>query len=98
MADFIQVVSSLEDVRAYVLETFCSRFDLDPRFFRVRALPLHRRGQEIGAYFVVEGPRRIRFTAIWDREHQTVLFYGLNGQRIQTTELIYSPQLSTRAA
>jgi hypothetical protein len=98
MADFTHVVSSSEDVRTFVLEFFCSRFDLDPRFFHVRSLPLNRRGRQTGTYFVVEGPRRIRFTAIWDREQQTVLFYGLNGQRIQTTELIYCSQQLARAA
>lgn len=98
MAECIHVVGSLEDVRAYVLETFCSRFDLDPRFFSLREFPVCRRRQVVGLYFVLEGPRRLRFNAVWDYRSEMLLFYGMNGQRIQTTRLICANMASAQAA
>ncbi len=98
MADSTQVVSSIEDVRAYITETFCSLFDLDQRFFVLREFAIYRRGRPTGTYFVLEGPRRLRFTAVWDHEDGVLLFYGMNGQRIQMTELIYADLASAQAA
>lgn len=98
MVDITQVVCSIEDVRRYVAETFCARFDLDQRFFELSEFPILRRGRQAGTYFVYEGPRRLRLTAIWDFERELILFYGLNGQRFQTTRLLYSSQMARQAA
>ncbi|MCS7239123.1 MAG: hypothetical protein NZ899_12770 [Thermoguttaceae bacterium] len=97
MAEVTQVVGSTEDLRAYIIDTFCSRYDLDPRFFELTEFPLYRRGQPVGKYFVFEGPRRLRMMAVWDYKRELLLFYGLNGQRIQTTRLLY-PAPSVRQA
>jgi hypothetical protein len=98
MINAMHVAGSREDIRRYVLETFCSRFDLDPRYFAVNEKPLFRQRRQTGILYSVEGPRRLRFWAVWDWNEHKILFYGLDGQRFQTTELLYAEMPMLRAA
>ena len=43
--------------------------------------------------FCLHGPRAVKFTAIWETEHNRVLFYGSTGERFQKTHLIEAPPL-----
>ena len=59
---------------------------------------LHRGGRACGIYFCLYGPRRMKFTAIWDMDRSQVLFYGSGGERFMTTQLIEAPRMECAAA
>ena len=96
----IQEICSLEDLRDYVNETFCEHFQLQPDAFEMTERVLRRVGKPCGVYFCLQGPRGIRFTAIWETDRNCILFYGPTGERFQKTKLIEAPDpdpLETRA-
>jgi hypothetical protein len=49
---------------------------------------LNRSGRPCGIYFCLQGPRAVRFTAIWEIERNQVLFYGPSGERILKSQLM----------
>jgi hypothetical protein len=49
-------------------------------------------------FFCLHGPRSTKFTAIWETDRNTVLFYGSAGQRLQKKQLASSPPLRPQAA
>lgn len=40
-----------------------------------------------GVMFCLHGPRAVKYSAIWEREKNRVLFYGPNGKRYLQVEL-----------
>ncbi len=93
MVTQVHAAANLDDLRAYVVETLCAHFQLDPLCFKLRERILYRRQIPCGIYFVLEGPRGVWFSAIWEIEANRVFFYGLDGQRIQSTQLLLAPDL-----
>ena len=59
---------------------------------------LIRGGKPCGIYFCLHGPRATKFTAIWETEHNQILFYGSQGERFQKTMLTESPHMGYAAA
>jgi hypothetical protein len=43
--------------------------------------------QFCGVMFCLHGPRAVKFSAIWERESNRVLFYGPTGKRYLQVEL-----------
>jgi hypothetical protein len=91
-------IQDLEDLRRYVHKTICQQNELEESAFEVTERILIRGGKPCGIFFCLHGPRRVRLTAIWETDRNTILFYGSAGQRLHTTRLMVAPQLRLVAA
>ena len=91
-------IDSVPELREYVSLTLCERYQLQIGAFQMTERVLKRGGRPCGIYFCLHGPRLLKFTAIWDRDRNQVLFYGSGGERFQKTQLIEAPRLETVAA
>jgi hypothetical protein len=98
MLTHFQQIESLCDLREYVNTTICARYQLKEGVFAMTERVLLRGNKRCGIYFCLQGPRATKFTAIWDSDHNQVLFYGSRGERFLKTQLIESPQLESAAA
>ena len=93
MLTCVQQIYNLEDLRDYVNETLCEFNQLQLDAFDMIQRILHRAGKPCGIYFCLYGPRGVRFTAIWETDRNSILFYGSNGERFQKTQLLGAPSL-----
>ena len=89
---------NLNDVRDYVNETICNCHQLELGAFEMTQRLLLRRGKPCGIHYCLHGPRAVRFTAIWETEHNRILFYDSNGERILKTQVTDAPMLERAAA
>jgi hypothetical protein len=80
-------IQSLAHLRRYVHETLCHQNELELNYFRITERVLYRSGKPCGLFFCLHGPRSTKFTAIWENEGNTVLFYGSSGQRLHKAHL-----------
>ncbi len=78
---------------AYVQETICKNNELEVNAFSMTERILVRGGKPCGLYFCLHGPRAVKFTAIWETDRNTVLFYSATGQRVQKSQLTHAPSL-----
>jgi hypothetical protein len=81
-------ICSLEDLRDYVHETFCDRYQLEVDAFHMTERTLRRGGKPCGLYFCLHGPRQVKFTAIWETDRNRVLFYTPTGERFRDVQLV----------
>ena len=88
----------LEELRRFVQETICNQNELEVNYFEITERTLIRRGQPCGLFFCLHGPRSTKFTAIWETERNTILFYGSAGQRQFKAQVSSAPRLQLRAA
>lgn len=86
-------ISDLNDLRTYVHATICENNELEVNAFEMTERILIRRGQPCGMYFCLHGPRAVKFTAIWETDRNSVLFYGATGERVCRTRLAHAPRL-----
>ena len=93
MFNCVHEVYSLEALRDYVNETFCENFQLQIDAFTLTQRILRRGGKACGIYFCLHGPRAVKFTAIWETDRNSILFYGPTGERFQKTQLLEAPSL-----
>lgn len=98
MVTRVHQISDLEDLRDYIYTTLCDTFEIQIGAYPMGESMLFRGGRPCGMYFCLEGPRGLKFTAIWETERNQVLFYGPTGERFQRTQLIEAPQLECAAA
>lgn len=89
---------TLDDLREYVVETLSQHDQLERGAFQLSERILVRGDQPCGVYFCLHGPRAVRFSAIWETERNTILFYGSTGERFQKTVLRGAPKLELVAA
>ncbi len=82
-----QRVQNLENLRQYITEILSHHDQLQVGAFRLTERTLVRRGQRCGMFFCLHGPREVKFTAVWETDHNTILFYGPSGQRFHKTQL-----------
>ncbi len=94
---FYQTYSE-HDLREYVNLTLCDHYQLQIGAFRMTERILMRGGKPCGIYFCLHGPRQAKFTAIWETEHNQILFYGSHGERFQKTMLTEAPHMECAAA
>ena len=92
------VIQTLEQLRDYVNEILCQHDQLETGAFPLTERILVRADRPCGIYFCLHGPRSVKFSAIWETQHNTVLFYGSTGQRFQKTQLVEAPKLEAVAA
>jgi hypothetical protein len=98
MLTALRPLQSLEDLREYVSEILCEHNGLEVGAFPISERILVRRGKPCGIYFCLHGPRAVKFSAIWETQQNSVLFYGSGGERIGRTQLVEAPQLELAAA
>lgn len=91
-------LQTLDDLRDYVVETLSQHDQLERDAFQLSERILIRGGRPCGVYFCLHGPRAVRFSAIWETDRNTILFYGSTGERFQKTVLRDAPKLELVAA
>ena len=91
-------IQNLDDLCDYVNETLCYHNHLEHGAFQMTQRILLRSGTPCGIFFCLHGPRAVRFTAIWETDRNSILFYDCAGERFQKTTLIDAPCLELAAA
>jgi hypothetical protein len=81
-------IQSLDDMRNYINETLCDYEKLEIGAFVMTERILVRGEEPCGIYFCLHGPRAVKFTAIWETDHNTILFYDSTGERYLKTQLV----------
>jgi hypothetical protein len=91
---FMEVVACLptfEDLRQHVLKILCTQDHLDPAQTPLFQEMLIRRGKPCGLRFEVQGPRRVRCSALWVGEENRIIFYDSGGVRFHETRMSEAP-------
>ena len=97
MLSTAEQISNLENLRKYVIESLCEQNQLELGAFPVSERILVRGTTPCGLFFCLHGPRSVKFTAIWETERNSILFYGATGERIHKTRLVGAPRLEPAA-
>ena len=98
MASRLERMQNLNDLRQYVKQTLCEHNQLEIAAFPLTERILTRGGRPCGIFFCLHGPRLVKFSAIWETEQNTILFYGPTGERTQRVQLVDSLRLEAAAA
>ncbi len=98
MPTHVLQLDALDTIREYVNSTICEQFQLQLGCFPLTERTLIRGGKPCGVYFCVQGPRAVRFTAIWETDRNRILFYGPTGERYLNTQVVDSPRARCVAA
>jgi hypothetical protein len=98
MSGSVQCLQTLDELRTYVNETLCEYEQLEVGAFRFTERILMRGGKPCGILFKLHGPRAVQFSAIWETDGNTILFYTSSGERFQKTQLVRAPQLQLLSA
>lgn len=86
-------IHNLNDLRKYVNETLCHNDQLEIGAFRMTERILMRGSRPCGIFFCLHGPRSVKFTAVWETDRNTILFYGATGEKFHKTQLVAAPRL-----
>lgn len=89
-----QTIDNLEQLRQYVQLTLCEHEQLEPGAFPLTERVLVRGGRPCAIFYCLHGPRAVKFSAIWETDANTVLFYGCDGQRFHKARLLEAPRIS----
>ena len=92
------VIRTLDDLRDYINTILCHHNQLEIGAFPLTERILIRADRPCGIYFCLHGPRAVKFSAIWENQRNTVLFYGSTGERFHKIQLVEAPRLETVAA
>jgi hypothetical protein len=95
MTDELTEISTIEQLRQFVNHTLCEHEQLELGAFELRERVLVRGGRPCGIYFTMCGPRAVQFTAIWETDRHSVLFYGCSGDRFLRTQLTATHHLQS---
>jgi hypothetical protein len=87
-------IQTLDELHNYVYEVLCSYDNLQPGIFSMTEEVLVRGDKPCGIHFCLSGPRRVQYTAIWETDGNTILFYGSAGERFHKTQLTEAPNLA----
>jgi hypothetical protein len=88
-------INDISDLRDFVHTTLCQQNELELGIFPFSERILVRGGRPCGIFFCLYGPRSVKFTAIWETERNSILFYGSSGERVLKTQLTHAPRLVT---
>jgi len=94
----LPVIQTLDELRQYVKAIICQHNQLEIDAFPLTERILVRADRPCGLYFCLHGPRAVTFSAIWENQRNTILFYGSTGERFQKVQLIEAPRLESVAA
>jgi hypothetical protein len=92
------VIQTLAELREYVNEVLCEHNQLETGAFHLTERILVRADRPCGIYYCLHGPRAVKFSAIWETQHNTILFYGSTGERFHKVQLVEAPRLEIAAA
>ncbi|MEX0979184.1 MAG: hypothetical protein WDZ48_10045 [Pirellulales bacterium] len=92
------VIQTLDELRSYVKNILCLENQLEFDAFSLTERILIRAHSPCGILFCLHGPRGVKFSAIWETERNTVLFYGSTGERFHKIQLVEAPRLEASAA
>ncbi len=98
MSTTLDPVQNLNDLREFVEKTLCDHHQLELNAFPITERILVRSGRPCGIYFCLHGPRAVKFSAIWETDRNSILFYGATGERFQKVQLVVAPSLHSVAA
>jgi hypothetical protein len=98
MLSSVEQISNLETLRQFVIAVLCEQNQLELGAFPVSERILVRGGRPCGLFFCLHGPRAVKFTAIWETDQNTLLFYDAAGERTHKLQLIEAPILEAAAA
>ncbi len=87
------VILTLDQLRDFVNTTLCQHNQLEIGAFPLTQRILVRAERPCGIYYCLHGPRSVKFSAIWETERNTVLFYASSGERIEKVQLVDAPSL-----
>ena len=93
MLTLLQQFNSVHELREYVNVTLCTHYQLQIGAFQMTERLLVRGGKPCGIYFCLHGPRSVKFSAIWETDHNRILFYGPHGERFQRTQVLEALRL-----
>ncbi len=82
------------ELKEFIYKTLCQREQLVVGAFPMTEHVLRRCGTRCGVLFIVHGPRNVVFNAVWEMDHNNVIFYGSSGERFQTTRLTVAPGIA----
>ena len=88
MAETLDAIRNLDDLRAFVHKTLCDRENILQEQFGLTETALIRGGNDCGKHFWVQGPRSVRLEAIWVADRNTVYFYDARGVRYLKIQLV----------
>lgn len=91
-------LDNLADLRTYIHQAICDQNELEVGAFPVTERILVRGPKPCGIFFCLHGPRSVKFTAIWETDRNTVLFYNSCGERVGKTQLVQAPILTPALA
>ena len=81
-------VGNFADLKYFVYQTLCRDHELLLNAFPTTETVLKKNNDVCcGIMFCLHGPRAVRFSAIWEKEKNRVLFYGPTGERYMQVEL-----------
>ena len=80
-----------DELRNFVQQAICEHHSLEAAASPMTERTLVRGGKPCGIFFCVQGPRSVKFTAIWDRDKNSVLFYDSAGERLRRTKVSFVP-------
>ncbi|MDO4587129.1 MAG: hypothetical protein Q4C95_07515 [Planctomycetia bacterium] len=84
----ISSIETLDELQRFVYRTLCNDHELLLNDFPTSEKILRKpNGHSCGMMFCLYGPRKTELTAIWEKDQNRVLFYGVNGQRYQQIHL-----------
>ncbi len=82
-------IGTVSDLKTFIYETLCRDHELLMNAFPTTETVLKRNGgtDPCGMMFCLHGPRAVKFSAIWEKEKNRVLFYGPTGKRYLQVDL-----------
>ena len=89
----ISSVGTYEELKTLIYQTLCRDHELLMNAFPTSETRLLRgNGDSCGLMFCLHGPRAVKFTAIWEKDRNRILFYGPNGKRYSQVVLGGDPE------
>jgi hypothetical protein len=85
--EVVACLPTFEDLRQHVHKVLCEHDHLDPKQTPLFQQLLIRRGKPCGLRFEVQGPRRVRCSALWIGEENRIIFYDSGGVRFHETQI-----------
>ncbi|MCL2742614.1 MAG: hypothetical protein FWE67_02055 [Planctomycetaceae bacterium] len=81
-------INSYAALKQFIYRTLCSDHHLLYSSFSTTET-LIKRGKNVscGMMFCLNGPRSVKFTAIWESDNNYVFFYGADGKRYRQTRI-----------
>lgn len=79
--------STLDELREFVHRQLCAKENLLEDQFEMVESAIIRGGQECGLQFLLQGPRAVRLSAVWNSDRNEVFLYDAAGERYRKIEL-----------